>query len=647
MPKVNEEEEETPGGIAPGTMVDGRYKVVRAIGHGGNGLVHEVEHILTGRRLALKSLIDESGLARLEQEARASSLMKNVHTAKITDMGTSGPLGPYLVMELLDGQSLRDLLDEAGQLPLEITINIALQVCECLTEAHGHGIVHRDLKPENIFLCPSPWPGQYEVKVLDFGIVKIAVAGPIPQSSLTRTGSTVGTPYYMSLEQLRNSSAVDARADVYSLGVVLYECLSGRKPFLADTIGDLVYALCSGPPTHLGRIRPDLPAEVCDVVMRTLNMDRDERPANMSDLATALLPFGNSAFGLWMQSHSRPPSIHVEPPPLQPSGSTAPSTVKDTAAPKGAPPSKVAAPSKVATPSKGAESAAGPLPTIPKRPPMPSPTSTEFEAPAEIDLDEVTNANSSPTLANSEQSPDSDRDIEAESSNETATMPRPRMLRPSLEAEARGRDTPTEMYQKDGAAKKEASGASGGERDTPTNAVREAVGGPRDRAFVETLPTPFSPAERNADRNMEPGSSAQGLPFNIGGAPSAEGSALASDATWATRHGSSPSLPTLTPRGLMQNPPFGASPSVFRQSNPLLSTMPMPTLDRSQLLELPVKPRWQVVLDRSLIRTGNFIEDKLRRFRATSTRVQFGIQITAAGVGLVLLSLLIYWWLFS
>ena len=136
MPKVNEEAQETPGGIAPGTVIDGRYKVVRAIGHGGNGLVHEVEHILTGRRLALKSLIDEAGLARLEQEARASSLMKNVHTAKITDMGTSGPRGPYLVMELLDGQSLRDLLDEAGQLPLEITINIALQVCECLTEVY-------------------------------------------------------------------------------------------------------------------------------------------------------------------------------------------------------------------------------------------------------------------------------------------------------------------------------------------------------------------------------------------------------------------------------------------------------------------------------------------------------------------------------
>ncbi len=247
-------------------------------------MVYEVEHTRTGRKLALKALIDGAGLARLEQEARAASLMKNGHTAHIVDMEAGGPTGAYMVMELLDGQSLRALLDDAGQLPLELTVNIAMQVCECLQEAHGLGIIHRDLKPENVFLCPSPWPGQYDVKVLDFGVMKIADGGSaIPKSSLTRTGSTVGTPYYMSLEQLRNSSGVDPRADVYSLGVVLYECLTGRKPFQADTIGDLVYALCSGPPTQVARIRPDLPADVAEMVMRTLSANRDDRPASMLD----------------------------------------------------------------------------------------------------------------------------------------------------------------------------------------------------------------------------------------------------------------------------------------------------------------------------------------------------------------------------
>src|SRR5262249_24476630 len=190
---------------------------------------------------------------------------------------------------------------------------------------------------ENVFLCASPWPGQYDVKVLDFGVVKIAVDGPIPNSSITRTGSTIGTPYYMSLEQLRNSSAVDARADVYSLGVVLYECLSGRKPFQADTIGDLVYALCSGPPTHLNRLRPDLPPDICDIVMRTLSMNRDERPANMTELATTLLPHGIQAFGMWMRNAGK---VAAPPRPATPRpGALTPSQVKGLAK---TPPKRVA-----------------------------------------------------------------------------------------------------------------------------------------------------------------------------------------------------------------------------------------------------------------------------------------------------------------
>jgi serine/threonine-protein kinase len=313
MPKLNPQDD---GEMAPGTVVDGRYKVVRTIGQGGNGMVYEVEHARTGRKLALKALLDETGFARLEQEARAASLMKNGHTAKIVDMEPGGPTGAYMVMELLEGQSLRGLLDDAGQLPLELTVNIALQVCECLHEAHGLGIIHRDLKPENVYLCASPWPGQYDVKVLDFGVMKIADGGgAIPKSSLTRTGSTVGTPYYMSLEQLRNSSAVDARADVYSLGVVLYECLSGRKPYQADTIGDLVYALCSGPPTHLSRLRPDLPSEVADIVMRTLSANREDRPTSMIELAVALLAHGNPAFALWVKVNGKQPALSPARPP--------------------------------------------------------------------------------------------------------------------------------------------------------------------------------------------------------------------------------------------------------------------------------------------------------------------------------------------
>lgn len=295
-------QETAPRGLTAGTVIDGRYRVLRYIGEGGAGLVHEVEHVLTGRRLAMKTLLEEAGYARLEQEAKATSVMKNPHAVKITDMGTGkGGAGAYLIMELLEGQNLRELLDQTRTLPVDVTVNLALQVCECLSEAHKLGIIHRDLKPDNLFLTASPWPGQHDVKVLDFGVVKISGEGPIPYTSLTRTGSTVGTPYYMSLEQLRNSSAVDARADIYSLGVVLYECLTGRTPFEeAETFGDLIYALCSGPPKHVALLRPDAPKELCDVVMRALSVQREDRQSSAEEVASALLPLGDPAFGLWL-----------------------------------------------------------------------------------------------------------------------------------------------------------------------------------------------------------------------------------------------------------------------------------------------------------------------------------------------------------
>lgn len=299
----------------PGTIVDGRYRVLRLIGGGGNGLVHEVEHMRTGQRLALKSLLDPTMYQRLEQEARATSLLKSPRAVKIVDMGTSPTDGPYLVMELLAGQSLRELLSDAGQLPLEMTINIALQVGECLAEAHSVGIIHRDLKPDNIHLAPGPTPNLYDVKVLDFGIVKIGHDAPVPGGSLTRTGSTVGTPYYMSLEQLRNPSGVDGRSDLYSLGVVLYESLSGRKPYDVDTIGDLVYALCSGPPTDLARLRPDLPQAACRSIMRALAPERDERHETIVDLCRELAPFGDRSVAAWINE----PRPQAPPPPPRPS----------------------------------------------------------------------------------------------------------------------------------------------------------------------------------------------------------------------------------------------------------------------------------------------------------------------------------------
>ncbi|UQA55120.1 serine/threonine-protein kinase [Polyangium aurulentum] len=364
-----EQEQELPQGFRPGTIVDGRYRVLRLIGGGGNGLVHEVEHTRTGQRLALKSLLDPTTYQRLETEARATSLLRSPRAVKIVDMGMSATEGPYLVMELLTGQSLRELIHEAGQLPLELTVNIALQVGECLAEAHAAGIVHRDLKPDNIHLAPGGQPGQYDVKVLDFGIVKMANEGPAA-GGMTRTGSTVGTPYYMSLEQLRNPRGVDGRSDLYSLGVVLYECLTGRKPYDADTIGDLVYALCSGPPTDIARLRPDLPPLVCRAIMRALSPNREGRQNSILELCAELVPFGDGALGAWLHE---PPQAPPSPPPggpIKPFGALAPAAVRPTAN------------TEMMDPAEGPPPNPGPPPPPPSAPrasPPPSPFARDSE----------------------------------------------------------------------------------------------------------------------------------------------------------------------------------------------------------------------------------------------------------------------------
>ncbi len=584
--------DDQPHAIAAGTVIDGRYRIVRALGHGGNGVVHEVVHLMTGRHLALKSLLDEAGTGRLEQEARASALMKNGHTAKITDMGTNGPAGPYLVMELLDGQSLRELLDEAGQLPLELTVNIALQVCECLTEAHGHGIIHRDLKPENVFLCSSNWPGQYDVKVLDFGIVKIDGESAIPKSSLTRTGSTVGTPYYMSLEQLRNSSAVDARADVYSLGVVIYECLSGRKPFQAETIGDLVFALCSGPPTHLGRLRPDLPADVCEMVMRTLSTNRDDRPATMTDFAVTLLPQGSAAFGMWIRLDGRP--LGSTPARgMTAVGSVTPSNL--TALGSSTPPPRPSLSLQTQPPPPGS--------LVPLPPAAPKPLAAGFHATLKLDSD---------------------------------ATPMPRLARPQLDSEPSGhRDTPTEMYVK-GADDTIDRAQPLGDRDTPTSAFRadgpEAQGLRDERPFLQTLRSP------GAEPSLQDRGSGIPAPRFGGPPPRDEGTTHPwSDA--GPSYDPMTSAPTLDPRLL------GALPQArLSATNLALATLPLSPRREEPFPGLPRptnKPAWQTSLDRALERVGHLLEDALKRFRTAPQSTQIAIAVAGGGAVLLILTLIL------
>lgn len=241
--------------LAAGTLVAGKLRVVRALGIGGMGTVYEVEHELTRHRRALKLLHAElssnhQAVARFLREASAAGRIGNPHIVETFDAGTLETGEPYLVMEMLDGRSLADLLEETGRLSERDAVNVVAQACDGLQAAHDAGIIHRDIKPDNLFMERSG-----RLKILDFGISKFdeALTG---EKQLTGD-LTLGTPYYMAPEQTSKTASVDQRADVYALGVVLYECVTGRKPFEAETYPQLVVRI------HLGDYEPA--SSVCGI----------------------------------------------------------------------------------------------------------------------------------------------------------------------------------------------------------------------------------------------------------------------------------------------------------------------------------------------------------------------------------------------
>ncbi len=323
----------SPQDLGPGAIIDGRYKVVAKIGVGGTGVVYDVEHTRTGRRLALKMLLDAEQAPRLEQEARATAKLRSRHVVRVVDLGNDRG-NPYLVMTLLEGLSMRELLEERKKLDLRTTANIVLQLAECLDEAHTLGLIHRDLKPDNIHLSPvtrAPKSDLFDVTVLDFGVVKLLSENEEP-SALTRTGSTVGTPYYMSLEQLRGSAQVDGLSDIYSLSVLLYEAFTGTVPFTAATLGDLVFAMISAPPIALHVVRPELPKAICDLVVAGISSKKEDRPKSMRAVAEAFMPHAEPAFSLWLRggadvegdtvdkrANEGPPKLPPRPPAGPPS----------------------------------------------------------------------------------------------------------------------------------------------------------------------------------------------------------------------------------------------------------------------------------------------------------------------------------------
>jgi serine/threonine-protein kinase len=279
---------------APGDVLVGKYRIERIIGQGGMGVVVAAHHLSLDERVAIKFLLPEGvknaeATARFAREARAAVKIKSEHVARVTDVGELPNGSPYMVMEYLEGCDLHGLLTLRGAMDVAVAVSYVLEACEALAEAHALGIVHRDLKPANLFLANRP-SGPPTIKVLDFGISKSSLS--VTQPQLTRTTAVMGSPLYMSPEQMQSSKSVDARSDIWALGVVLYELVSGKPPFQADTFPELVLTIVQREPAPLSTTRPDLPAGFWAVVDRCLAKDPAARFASVGDLAVALAPFG-------------------------------------------------------------------------------------------------------------------------------------------------------------------------------------------------------------------------------------------------------------------------------------------------------------------------------------------------------------------
>jgi eukaryotic-like serine/threonine-protein kinase len=281
--------------IRAGDVVAGKYRVDRILGEGGMGIVVAATHEHLDQRVALKFLLPAMAanpeiVQRFVREARAAVKIHSEHVARVLDVGTQDG-SPYMVMEYLEGGDLAQVLAERGELPVGEAVGYLLQACEAIAEAHSIGIVHRDIKPANLFLARRPM-GKPSIKVLDFGISKAPTTGA--DAVLTRTSALMGSPSYMSPEQLVSAASVDSRSDIWALGVVLYEMLTRQLPFTAQSMPELVGTILQQTPATIASLRQGVPVGIQAVIDRCLQKEPAQRFANIAELARALLPFGPS-----------------------------------------------------------------------------------------------------------------------------------------------------------------------------------------------------------------------------------------------------------------------------------------------------------------------------------------------------------------
>ena len=278
-------------------MLVGKYRVARVLGAGAMGIVVAAHHVQLDTKVAIKLLLPEllgnaEAVTRFDREAKAVARMTSEHVARILDVGTLENGVPYMVMEYLDGEDLAERIERKGPLEIEQAVEFVLHACVAVAEAHGLGVVHRDLKPANLFCIKCP-DGQLSIKVLDFGISKITGGEAVGQERLavTKNLDVIGSPLYMSPEQMKASKHADAQSDIWALGVILYELIAGQVPFIGESETEVIIKVSTEPPRPLRGFRPEVPPRLEAVILKCLEKDRAQRYLNVADLACDLASF--------------------------------------------------------------------------------------------------------------------------------------------------------------------------------------------------------------------------------------------------------------------------------------------------------------------------------------------------------------------
>ena len=278
-----------------GTILDGKYELTSLLGEGGMGAVYLAQHKLINRKLAVKFLHpqyadNEEVVTRFQREAQSAARIGHENIIEITDMGTADDGAPYIVMEFLEGDDVKGVLETDGVMPVPRAANIMVQALSALQAAHDVGIIHRDLKPENIYLVRKSSNPDY-VKLLDFGISKFKELETDGQKALTQTGTVLGTPHYMSPEQARGEQNLTPRSDIYAMGIILYQMLTGHLPFDAPNYNALLIKILTEDPPLPETLNPDLPEDIVETIKIAMARDVDERFETCEEFKAALLPY--------------------------------------------------------------------------------------------------------------------------------------------------------------------------------------------------------------------------------------------------------------------------------------------------------------------------------------------------------------------